>query len=499
MAKLAEKSFVNLWTYPNVYRDQGNAGNGNGKEVCDLLVVCGDDVLVFSDKTIAWPENCDLAVAWQRWFRRAVWQSLKQVNGAMRWIDQFPDRLFIDRECSKPVPISLPPPDRRRMHGIIVALGAGEACRSYFGGGSGSLMVTPSIVGEDHLQPDSSLPFSVGDVNPNGPFVHVLDDVTLDVVMQELDTVRDMTEYLRRKERLIRRGQLISAAGEEELVAYYTTHMSGDERHDFTTPDGTDLQDSDFIAIEEGTYDHISSHPQYLAKKNADQVSYVWDRLIEHFTRTMLDGTVLTGDESDFDLNTYEAGIRHMALVPRFLRRVLGQAFLEALENGRDQPRFSRAVLMGKSHTGADTAFYFMTLAVPDPPPPGGYEHYREVRRNFLRIYALLFLRKYPHLQRVIGIGTEPPPTGKDHDGSSQDLLFAEQPEWTDELHQNLDTDIENFGIMRPGTFETRAFRGEEFPKAIDDSSFHPSPTAGPNRRTRRMLKAKARRKKKGG
>ena len=37
LAALADKTFLNLWTYPNLFKS-------DGKELCDLLAVCGDGV-----------------------------------------------------------------------------------------------------------------------------------------------------------------------------------------------------------------------------------------------------------------------------------------------------------------------------------------------------------------------------------------------------------------------------------------------------------------------
>ena len=44
LAELCEKSFLSVWSYPNLCRKQG-------KELTDLLVVFGDDVILFSDKS----------------------------------------------------------------------------------------------------------------------------------------------------------------------------------------------------------------------------------------------------------------------------------------------------------------------------------------------------------------------------------------------------------------------------------------------------------------
>ena len=79
LAKLAEKSFLNLWSYPSPYRDQKQGGTGNGKELCDLLVVCGRHVIIFSEKTIEWPSG-EIETAWCRWARRAIRDSAKQTN-----------------------------------------------------------------------------------------------------------------------------------------------------------------------------------------------------------------------------------------------------------------------------------------------------------------------------------------------------------------------------------------------------------------------------------
>ena len=95
LASVADKSFLNLWSYPTPFRDQQKSDQGDGKELCDLLVVCGRYIVIFSEKTIAWP-NGDLILAWSRWAKRAVRDSAKQAKGAERWITQFPDRIFLD-------------------------------------------------------------------------------------------------------------------------------------------------------------------------------------------------------------------------------------------------------------------------------------------------------------------------------------------------------------------------------------------------------------------
>jgi hypothetical protein len=91
-----------------------------------------------------------------------------------------------------------------------VANGAVEACREYFQGGLGSLLVKPSLQNEDHINPSAPeyLPFTVGDVDTSGTFIHVMNEVTLDIAMKELDTVADLTQYLEKKSSFVRSGRL---------------------------------------------------------------------------------------------------------------------------------------------------------------------------------------------------------------------------------------------------------------------------------------------------
>jgi hypothetical protein len=105
LKKLCDRTFLSLWSYPNVYRDQGSSVKGDGKEVCDLLVVFEKHAIIFSDKDCVFPDSGDLTKDWRRWFRRAVQKSADQVWGAERWIRSHPDRLFVDRTCEHKFPI----------------------------------------------------------------------------------------------------------------------------------------------------------------------------------------------------------------------------------------------------------------------------------------------------------------------------------------------------------------------------------------------------------
>ncbi len=89
---LARRSFLRFWSWPNLFRDQGDSTKGgDGKEICDLVIIFGDDIVLFSDKRNKFSKEKSRDVAWCRWARQAIGESLIQVSGAKRWLQKYPD------------------------------------------------------------------------------------------------------------------------------------------------------------------------------------------------------------------------------------------------------------------------------------------------------------------------------------------------------------------------------------------------------------------------
>jgi hypothetical protein len=288
LKRLCDHSFLSLWSYPGVYRDQGRIGKaGDGKEICDLLVVFEDHIIIFSDKDCQFPNTGNIEVDWSRWYRKAIHKSAEQVWGAARWIKTFPNRLFLDRACTQPFPIDLPDPARAKFHRIVVAHDGSRRCREELGG-SGSLMIAPDIIGAAHgaSHAEDGRPFMVGQIDPAKGFVHVFDDTTLDVVMKMLDTITDFVSYLEKKETFVLSGKLCWAAGEEELLAHYLKDINENQEHDFLVP-------AKFTAISlpEGLWNRFIRSTERRYQKKANEVSYAWDALIEQFAHHILENT----------------------------------------------------------------------------------------------------------------------------------------------------------------------------------------------------------------
>jgi hypothetical protein len=354
-------------------------------------------------------------------------------------------------------------------------------------------MIRPDIIGQAHHDPfhDNFFPFTIGDVDPAGSFIHVVNDVTLDILMKELDTVTDFTDYLDSKASFIRSGNLGNAAGEEELLSYYLTHMVDEDHHGFSHPKNIDWTPLDSISIDIGHYDALLKNPQFLSKKNADRNSYIWDRLIEAFTENMLAGTTIVRSGT-FNITEHEEGVRHMALEPRVMRRLLGDGISEVLKKAHLHDKTFRSMIPSPNNPRDGTAYAFMTFALPKKQLAGGYEQYRKVRSNILTTYCLAMLKKFPHIKRIIGIACEPPHQRGDQLGGSEDMLLAKQLEWTPELIDDLKKDCEDFGVMKEGVFNMSNWDVTEYPDVeVDDLSASPM-----NRQQRRAWERKQKKKR---
>jgi len=449
LARLCRHSFLRLWSYPRVYKDQKGHG-AVGKEVCDLLVVCDRHVVVFSDKYCAFPNGGNPQLDWSRWFKRAVWKSAGQVWGAERWIREYPDRLFLDPHCQQPIPVRVPRASEAVFHRVVVAHGSGPRCREALGG-SGSLMIVPEIVGDAHFTPIEKVkPFAVGRLSTSRGFVHIVDDFSLDVVLRTVDTIADFARYLEEKECLISSGRLMFAAGEEELLGQYLLDADASGKHGFALP-----PDGAVLALQEGFWETFQGHPDRLAQIEANRVSYAWDKLLDTFAKHMLGGTqhyssALAAEDPD-------AGLRLMAREPRTRRRILAQSLIAVVERGSLELRAARVALPSSP---GDPHYVFLTLR---RSPDVTYERYREVRRDLLAAYCMVTRRKWKDAVHVVGIATEPADSAG---GRSEDLAYIDGTRWNEALDaeaERVERDLHIFHKVRRD-----AQREPEYPRERD-------------------------------
>ncbi|NBK99630.1 MAG: hypothetical protein EOM50_16765 [Erysipelotrichia bacterium] len=265
LAHFGELSFLSLWSYPNPYTDEGKKNDGDGKELCDLLVLFGNHVLIFSDKSIEYKDTGRLEIDWRRWYKKAIHKSASQIYGAENWIKTYPDRIFLDSKCKNKFPLQFPNANNLIIHRIIVTPLSGESMKNLIGG-SGTLSINSNVKDNEHYDN----PFCVGHINSQKGYIHILNETSLEILMRELNTVNDFIEYLTKKEELMLSNQLVHVAGEEELLAIYQETIDENNNHAFIFEDTN-------IVISEGFWENHIKRPEYLLRHEADKISFLWD------------------------------------------------------------------------------------------------------------------------------------------------------------------------------------------------------------------------------
>lgn len=163
-----------------------------------------------------------------------------------------------------------------------------------------------------------------------------------------------------------------------------------------------------------------------------------------------------------------------------------------ALKRGISEDVFFRMMFSPADTKDNETAFFIMTFKYQDwMEAKGGYEHYRRKRTERAMIYAHGILERFPYLKRVVGISREPPEQGR---GVSEDLIYAEQCDWTNDERQQIRENCKEIGVLQ-GSLKTRPVNDEEYPDLTQVLLERPGvPRAVmPNRMQRRKLAAKKR------
>lgn len=395
LSALAEKSFLGLWSYSSVFRDQGLATCGTGKEVADLLLYFDGHVVLFSDKDIAFPNHEDIKVAWSRWYRRSIADSANQLYAAEKFIRKDGSRLFLDEKCEDPFPFDLGSRNLK-FHLVAVTCNSDEPARTYFDqfgkGSSGSLacqFLMDGVMAASH-------PFTVPDFDKSKTFIHIFDESTLDIVLGELDTTPDFIHYLTEKEKAVRERGLISAMGEEEILAFYLLQSKNTGFGSLKLPA---TKPSVGKMIPEQYWAHYQQSPLCVGRRILRERARPWSELTTLFSTHILNAEV--GEGADLPIAMHERAIRCMASENLISRAVLADALVDKFQTVPAEHRSSRVV---SSLTKRDRCFIFVFFP---RHADEDYEEYRKERRSLMELYAFVLKYRVPGFTEIVVLAME--------------------------------------------------------------------------------------------
>lgn len=297
--RVCRHSFLSLWSYMNPKKKP------QGKELCDVLVVCEPDVVIFSVKHITLTDTGRPAIDVERWRRRAIDESSKQIYGAERILRKSSHVIRSDSSLG----VVLPNSGNIRIHRVAVALGGKRQVGLIFGD------------------------FGKG-------FIHVMDEVSFLTLLKELDTITDFVAYLTAKEAFCQSQTRVRFDGpEENLLAVYL-HRGRKFPENY-----------DAVVVGDDLWKQIITKEEYKRKQTANEDSYIWDGLIERFAQDFLGGQL----EFAPGPSETERAFRQMAREDRFARRILGKSFKEFMDN-------SQKVLSRMMNSPSGVVYVFLAL-----------------------------------------------------------------------------------------------------------------------------------------
>jgi hypothetical protein len=377
---LALKTFLTDWCYLNPKRP-------TGKELCDLLVV-------FDEVAIIWQIK-DLKLDNQGKYKESeVRKNLRQLSGARR-------QLF---ELATPIELENPRRGKERfdltaikeVYLISVLLGEGEEV------------------------------FSFAEYVKNRT-IHIFTREFTQIILDELDTIGDFTNYIRAKEALLGQNKkFIILGGEEELLAFYLLNNRSFER----------LNEATDIFIDQGSWEHFHNSQEYKEKKKQDEISYGWDDIINRVHEAS---------------PGYEKVARELTRPNRFERRCLSKTYFEAYvmaDIDNKYPLFRR--------TFAQSGVTYCFLFADDTKP-------REYRKGMLSWMCYIARGTYKENRKVLGIATEK----KASPTCSYDFVLLDMPDWTEENQKEMEKVQQETGILLNPVISIA--HEDEYPKLAKD------------------------------
>ncbi|MBV7502722.1 SEC-C metal-binding domain-containing protein [Achromobacter sp. ACM05] len=417
LTRLANLSFFGLWSYASVHRLKGNGSIKH--EVADLLVVFGNDVIIFSEKDITFPDSNNIVEDWGRWFRKSISKSVSQLRGAEKYIKSKDNALFLDEKCTKPFPFQLNASELR-VHLIAFCRNSCERAKGYFAQNQeeGASTSTGTLVFLSPLREQEMLlnPFHIGDFDPKKPFIHVFDEDSLSLLLTELDTGPDFIDYLCAREQSIRGKTVSFFYGEEDFLAVYLKNIQangfGCFRADKSLPTAPE---NALPTIEEGMWQLFKLLPYYAIHEQQRKHAGFWKSVIDDFSQSILTATV--GEAREESLETHERALRAMASENRISRAALGHALLEKFHTVPTNARSARVV---QSSSNPNRLYIFLLFPWIDEHKT--YDGYRAERTACMKLYARAAQLKYPAYSEIVILGADTKNSSK---GSSETVLVV--------------------------------------------------------------------------
>jgi len=266
--ELAFVTYLKYWCYANP-KDEA----GNYKEFCDLLILFRDTAVIISVKNHHYDGNPD------KYQKKVIDKSTSQLNGAYRKLFENQKDVYIkhpDRDEELFVPANY-------KHIFRITINVGEQFENY--------ALSDQVAGKG--------------------FINILNKDTFEAIIDELDTINDLTDYLIKREALLlQKVEISHDCREKDLLALFVTNARA-------FPVSTDTDGKLSMSGCTGAWDKYKASEAYHYRQAHDSSSYFIDDMVAKEVLSLPNG---------------EALARELMNTTRFERRLLAKDLFSLVE-----------------------------------------------------------------------------------------------------------------------------------------------------------------------
>lgn len=246
--ELAFNSYLDYWCYPNP-KDL----LGDKKEICDLLIIFRETVIIISIK------NYENKGNYERYKKNVIEKSTKQLYGAERKLFNSNRNIEISHHKRGNQLF-----DRSLIKNIFrLTINVGEQFEFY----------------------------DLGDIKENKGFINIFNKDTFEKIIQELDTIPDLVNYLIERERFLKHYEEIDLKSKEcDLLAIYLRNIR-------KFPEEYYNSNNSKISIDlTNAWNDYDKHIKVAKKREEDKFSYFIDKIVKEDILEIENGEILANE-----------------------------------------------------------------------------------------------------------------------------------------------------------------------------------------------------------
>lgn len=392
LLNLAERTFLKLWAIPNSFY-------APNKELTDLIVPFGDDVIIISDKACRFDFEKPLSITWGRWYRNAIEDSVRQLKTAMQRVQRRPEGIFTDVQARLPVPWPVAQGGKPRFHLVSIARPNNSPDE-----------ITPEWPGLRYVSCAQGEPYRIGKIDVGGHQVHIFDGPTIDLLLDQIDTAPDFIAYLTGRAARLAEADHYDFSERDLLGAA----LIGWETESTRLPSVPPLE-----TVVDGLWAKYDSGDTARYRRRADREGRIIDAYIEHIHGEFAAGRMLYEQPT---FAQHERAMRLLAAESRFARRVIAHELHDILDEP-DQSTFWASTVPSPT----DPSLRYVWLLYPKRPGDVSEAEFDFVVMEHLKQHVLVAQGLFQQTL-VLGIGL---PNRSAHDTASF-IVLHDRSNWTE-------------------------------------------------------------------